>query len=522
MTEPPNRRASLEQKFPAVYQQLLRVRTIAEKHFRDVCDIEFTVEAGRLFVLNVRPAKRSHVANLRFALQFLAEGLITPQEFLGRISSKDVADLTTSTILNLHSLPLLGSGLPACSGAATGQVVFRVSDDLSLSRARTPFILVKEEISRDDSPAVAAAQGVVTLRGGISSHAALECRPLGKPCVVGYSPKDVNARVHARADSLFREGSWITVNGTTGEVFSGKGKCLARSWQEYPELAALAEIIIKAIITANVPAESTGKVWKIHDFLFHSVSLKRGLTQKRAVVRKSFSSFLMPHEETFRRIRSSLRRLAIQERDNYSEILFSMISWQLRQLSEKVGIGSHYRYFRPLWDPGRMLEEIEPQRTQLVGMEFYDVNRHIPNLIELATITVILELDVTVAHSQWFLDFTNPLGESLVSASESALAYRLYVNDAEVRHQDVPVFYNSLRRRKYTWNLYDRNGTTHAEITACLAAWETKKQTRSPLLPLCFEMGLIRNGQLTQAGSSLLGKHRRKKRYEFIAPNTDD
>ena len=511
---------TLEQKWPLVYQQLLKVQEIAEKHYKDVCDIEFTVQDGRLFVQSVCRARRNTIANLRFALQFLIEGRITPYEVLERISTDDVADLISSTIRDQESLPQLGRGLPANAGAASGLVVFHVRDALELSRTKSPFIYVREEVSPDDLPAMMAAQGVVTLRGGISSHAALICRQLRKPCVVAYSPEDPRLReldVHA----IFQRLNWITIDGATGHVFAGKGNCQPLSWQDHPELMALAEIIDQSIRTSNVMPEVTGKIWVLHDFLRHSIPIRRGPTEKHPVWRKSFISFVTPRAPTLERLRISLTQLAPHERSNYGDILLPFANWIVRLLAEKVGIGSHFRYYRPLWDPCQTIVELDNRRTQFIGMEFHSVNQFVSKLIDVATVTLLIEVDLTFDLKPWFLDFTNPRGESLVVGSDSVLAYRLFVNDAEVRHLDVPSLYNSLRRRDYAWKIYETHGTSHAEIISCLAEWDRNKQKRFPLLPLCFELGLIRNRKLTETGKSLLGKQHRSKTYEFIAPRQD-
>jgi phosphohistidine swiveling domain-containing protein len=505
-----------------VYQQLLQVRRVAEKHFRDVCDVEFTVEGGRLFVTNVRLAKRSSISNLRFALQFLAEGLITPQEALCRITPSNVAELMRPTIRNSDCLPTLGHGIAACPGGATGRVSFRASDVLRLAQAGTPVIFVREEISPDDLPAIIVAHAVITLRGGVTSHAALACRQLQKPCVVGYSPRDSAVGVSGRPESLFREHTWITVDGTTGEVLLGKGKCQAHTWHEIPELRCLAEIVGQAIKTGNVPGEATGHVWRIHDFLFESVPLVRGMTKKQPVTRRSFTSFVMPSKRALQDARFRLVRLSSKEKPNYGETLISMMDWLLRSLAAEAGIGNHYQYFRPLWDPVQTIQQADRGKTQLVGMEFQSVNRFLPNLIDVGRVMLVLELDVTLPRTQWFLDFTNPLGESLVAISDSVLGYSLRLNRADVHHRDVPMLYNSLRTRGYARPFYEHHGTTHADIVACLSRWNEDKDKRSPLLPLCFELGLIRSQKLTNVGQSLLGKSPIKNKYESPNPSSEN
>lgn len=510
-------RQSLEKRWPAVYQQLVEARSIAERHFRDVCDLEFSVEEGRLFILSVRPAKASHVATVRFALELLTEDILTPEDVLQRVSTQDVAAFTRPVILNAKHLQPLGTGMGACAGVATGQVALSPVEALRLAHAGISTILIQPELSPRDIEAFRAAQGIVTLRGGVSSHAAIACQRLNVVGVVGYSPTGTAFTKSDKTDDLFREGTWITIDGGTGQVFAGKGRCHSRHWRKIPELVALGEIIERAIITGHVPPNAMGQVWTIRDFLHRSRPLVRGATQKQPVTRSKFTSFVQPRPDTLRRIRRKLIPLDGRERRNYADILLSMLDWLLKALVDRVGIGHHPQFFRPLWNPRQILQGAQGEPTQLVGVEFHDINRYVPNLIDVATITIFLELNLRHPEDEWFLDFTNPDGESIVATSDSIIAYRLLLNDAEVRHSDLPALYGALRRRDYAWPFYESNATSHSEMIDCLAAWQTNTALRSPLLPLCFELGLIRNRRLTDSGKSLLGKLHRPKRYEYVS-----
>ncbi len=482
--------------------------------------MEFIVQNGRLFVTSVRPAKRSGIANVRFALQFLTEGKIGPQDVLRRVSTSDIAVWLLPVIENRSALRLAGNGLPACPGVATGKVVFRASDAVQNAARKIPVILARNEVSPEDLRGMVYAEGILTTRGGISSHAALVSRPMGKPCVCGYSPKRGTVGTERGISSLFRTGSWITINGLTGEVFEGRAKCRTLHWRDFPELVVLSEIVARAVASGNIPNDAVGQTWRMSDFFLHSAPLTRGSTRKKAVFRSTFTSFESPSAECLRRVQHSLTPLAPGERKNYSEILLSLIDSQLRVLSSALGIGNHARYFRPLWDPKQHVDrKNEDEGTQLVGMEFFGLNRHIPHLIDVATITIFLELEVRGEASEWFLDFTNPAGESLVVGSDSVLAYCLLINDAEVQHDDVPLLYHSLRRREYGWRVFDQNGATHDEVVNALAAWASRKPAGASALALCYELGLVRKRKLTLAGKSLMGALRRKKAYEFPETN---
>jgi hypothetical protein len=343
---------------------------------------------------------------------------------------------------------------------------------------------------------------------------------MGKTCVVGYSPLQSTVgddRPDVR--SLFREGSWITIDGTSGEVREGKGKFESRHWREHPELSVLAELIGHAVSNGGVPLDAVGQVWRISDFFLHSVPLKRGSTSKRTVSRTSFASFIPPSRKTIEDIRRRLTPIPTQDRDNYREILLALPELFSRLLSSAVGLGNHPEYFRPLWDPKQFVDRnVEQEGLQLVGFEFFGINRHVPHLLDFATVTTFLEVEVEAGASDWFLDFTNPSGESLVTGSDRIRRYRLLINDAEVQAEDLPAFYDSLRRREYCWQFYDQHSTSRAEIIGALASWAGGDPHHSALLPLCFEMGLMRNRRLTLAGESLLRQLRRKRRYEFKSP----
>ena len=263
---------SFEKRMPSAFRHLTEAREIAERHFQDVCDMEFSVQNGQLYILQACRAKRTPIANLRFALQFLVEGKIGPQDVLCRVSPSDVATWLLPVIENGNDLRLVGNGLPACAGIATGKVVFRSSDALDCAAKKTPVILARNEVSPEDLRGMFCSEGVLTTRGGVSSHAALVSRQMGKPCVCGYSPKHAMVDNDGGVRSLFQAGSWITINGLSGEVFEGRAKCKTQSWRDYPELVALAEIVSWAVTSGNAPRDAVGQTWRMSDFFLHADS----------------------------------------------------------------------------------------------------------------------------------------------------------------------------------------------------------------------------------------------------------
>jgi phosphohistidine swiveling domain-containing protein len=510
---------SLEKQMPDVYRQLLDVRDRVENHFHDMCDIEFTIENGRLFILNVRPGKRTPRANLVILLQFLSEGKIGIRDVLARVRLVDVEDCCKPEIHNLDALLYLGQGMPACGGAATGEIAFDSSVALRLAREGRLFVLVREEVYPDDVEAMKAAQGVITARGGMTSHAALACRGWGKPCVACFGEMDLRPGTRSmdvRGHGRIEEGEWITLDGTSGRVYAGKGDVAVLHWQENAELRLLAQIIELAIKGEDVPPEAVGRTWKLWDFFAHNIPLRRVATTKRASRQKhAYVSFEQPTRRSLNPTRKGLMALDGGVQDNYTTILVSMADTLSRALSASLGIGNHHLYFRPLWDPKTTVHRVdESHGTQMIGFEFFGINHHIPHLLDVATMTFILEIALRGEHEECFLDYTNPNGEGLVSGANAVSSYLLRLNDAQVSHEDIPLLYHSLRRREYEWQFYQSNETSHVEIIEFLDSWSKGCRGDGRLMTLCFELGLLRGHGLTLAGESLVGRCRRSHRYE--------
>jgi phosphohistidine swiveling domain-containing protein len=499
---------SLEQKMPEIYTQLLNVRNCLEKQFRDMCDIEFTVQEGRLFIINVRHGKRTPHANLKFLLQFLSEGKIGIRDVLSRVQLADVEDTYKPQIHNLKSLRYLGQGIPASVGAATGEVVFASSVALQLAQQGRNFVLVKEEVNPEDIDAIHAAQGVVTSRGGMTSHAAIVCRKWSRPCVVGFTQMELRSRTKTfviPGQGTFGAGKWITVDGTSGRIYAGKGDVSVLRWQNCPELALLAQIIQLGIRGNDVPMEAVGRIWKLRDFFVHNMPLFRTPTAKRATGTQTYISFAQPTQEALNTTWRKLTPIKVQEQENYSTILLTMADTLSRLLSASLGIGNHHRYFRPLWDPKlTVFRHDKTNDTQVVGFEFFGINRHISHLVDVATMTFMLEVELDNEQEEWFLDHTNPNGEGLVTGSGTVIAYQFWLNDAHVSHDDLPLLFHTLRRREYEWQLYQSNNTSHSDIIDFIKSWSNGSKQPSPLMPLCFGLGLLSGHGLTLTGESLI------------------
>jgi len=209
---------------PEVYAQLCDVRARLEGHFRDVQDLEFTVQRGRLYLLQTRTGKRSAAAAIKIAVDMVGEGLITREEAVARIDPASLDQLLHPTLDPDAPRDIVAKGLPASPGAACGAVVFTSEAAQDKYAAGQAVILCRTETSPEDIHGMHAAAGIVTARGGMTSHAAVVARGMGKPCVAGAGALhiDYGARSITVAGRSIREGDTLTIDGATGEIFAGQ------------------------------------------------------------------------------------------------------------------------------------------------------------------------------------------------------------------------------------------------------------------------------------------------------------
>ncbi|MFL5532315.1 MAG: pyruvate, phosphate dikinase [Gemmatimonadales bacterium] len=214
----------LKDHLPHAYQELERVARTLERHFRDVQDMEFTIERGNLYMLQTRRAQRSGHAAVRIACDMVDEEVITEQEAVARIPPNDLNQLLHPMIDPNSRLDLLTTGLPASPGAACGTIVFDADEAERMGRAGQSVILVRRETSPEDFHGMVTAKAILTARGGMTSHAAVVARGMGKPCVAGAQSLQVDekaSRLSVNGRSL-GVGEWITVDGSSGKVFAGQ------------------------------------------------------------------------------------------------------------------------------------------------------------------------------------------------------------------------------------------------------------------------------------------------------------
>ena len=216
-------RPSLQKLMPEAFSAFTAICGRLEKHYRDMQDLEFTIERGKLWMLQTRSGKRTAKAALKIAVDMANEGLITRDEAVARIDPASLDQLLHPTIDPKSKRDVIGSGLPASPGAATGEIVFSSADAEDARKAGRKVILVRVETSPEDIHGMHAAEGILTTRGGMTSHAAVVARGMGKPCVSGAG----SLRVDTRAGTLvamgqtLRKGEVITIDGGTGQVLNG-------------------------------------------------------------------------------------------------------------------------------------------------------------------------------------------------------------------------------------------------------------------------------------------------------------
>jgi pyruvate, orthophosphate dikinase len=221
---------SLEETMPQAYAELQRVRERLEQRFRDMQDLEFTIEEGRLYLLQTRNGKRTGFAAVRIATDMVDEGLIDADEAVARVEPEQLVQLLAPIFTAREKAAavkegrLLGKGLPAGPGAACGRIALTAERAVAMAAKGEPVVLVREETSPEDIAGMHAAVGVLTTRGGATSHAAVVARGMGKTCVVGAGEITVDhAHGKVRARKLeVSEGDWISVDGTAGEILVGK------------------------------------------------------------------------------------------------------------------------------------------------------------------------------------------------------------------------------------------------------------------------------------------------------------
>jgi len=220
---------TLEEFLPAAYAELFAAQSKLETHYRDMQDIEFTIEEGRLFMLQTRNGKRSPAAGVQIVVDLVNEGLISEEEALKRVKSGELEMVLRPVLDPDAKRKRIAKGLDASPGAASGRVVFHSEEAQEMAEKGEACVLVRLETSPEDIQGMTVSRGILTARGGQTSHAAVVARGMGKPCVVGCTDimVDYGRQLFYAGDTVVKRGDWITIDGATGEVFEGEIPTLA-------------------------------------------------------------------------------------------------------------------------------------------------------------------------------------------------------------------------------------------------------------------------------------------------------
>ncbi len=222
----PHKISMLEKEMPKAYKELLAIRKKLEKHFKDMQDFEFTIEENKLFMLQTRNGKRTGLSAVRIAVEMNKEGFMSEKTAISKIPADSISSLLVPVFdqAAVKRAKVLAKGLPAGPGAASGQVVFTASKAELLNSQGKKVILCREETSPEDLRGMIASEGILTSRGGVSSHAALVARQMGKVCICAASDisMDYNKLLMSVGKTVIKEGDYISIDGTTGEIFLGE------------------------------------------------------------------------------------------------------------------------------------------------------------------------------------------------------------------------------------------------------------------------------------------------------------
>ena len=257
--------SDLEQIDPKSYRELIRIMDVLEKHYRDMCDIEFTIEHGKLWMLQTRVGKRTPEAAFRIARHMVAERLIDEDEALERVTGAQLAQLMFPRFEESTDHELLATGMGASPGAAVGKAVFDSATAVEWAARGEQVILVRKETNPDDLHGMVAAQGILTSRGGKTSHAAVVARGMGRTCVCGAEALNVDAaarKVTVRDGRTLQEGDVISIDGTTGAVYAGevpvRDSLVVRHFEGDPE--AEGDEVVAAVARAMERADDSRRL----------------------------------------------------------------------------------------------------------------------------------------------------------------------------------------------------------------------------------------------------------------------
>ncbi len=379
----------LEQDLPDVYQQLREITTRLERHYREMQDIEFTIEQGKLWILQTRTGKRTGASAVRIAVEMVEEGLIDRQTAVKRVDAAQLDQLLHPTVDPDADVTILARGLPASPGAAAGVVVLDPDDAEAYAAEGQKVILVRHETSPDDFHGMVAAVAILTLRGGMTSHAAVVARGMGTPCVVGAGEiaLDEDEGYFYVNNHEVRRGDWITVDGSTGNVLLGKvptrrpemGEHFEKLMQwadEYRRLGvrANADTGHDATVALKFGAEGIGLCRTEHMFfgderlaIMREMILAEDLAARQVALERLLPIQRQDFLELFRAMDGfpvTIRLLDPPLHEflpNFDELLGELYELKLRML-QSHSFGDVDQLLRQIWDKERLLRRVAQLR----------------------------------------------------------------------------------------------------------------------------------------------------------------
>ncbi|OQX81971.1 MAG: pyruvate, phosphate dikinase [Candidatus Omnitrophica bacterium 4484_70.1] len=348
----------LKKTIPSVYKELFNIQKKLEAHFRDMQDLEFTIEKGKLYLLQTRKGKRTAQASIKIAVDMVKEKLISEEEAVKRVDPLSIDQLLHPTIDSSEELEVIAKGLAASPGAAVGKVVFTAEEAIAAAEKGEKVILVRKETSPEDVGGMAASQGILTSTGGLTSHAAVVGRGMGKPCVVGCSDIVVNEEEgYFKVDSReIKKGDFISIDGSTGEAFLGKAKLVEPKFsKDFMLVMKWADKIRKLGVRANADtpkdaeaarnfgAEGIGLCRTEHMFFGKErlPKIQKMILSKSAEEReKSLQELLPLQKEDFKGIFRVMKNLPVTIRllDPPLHEFLPKTDEEIRELSENVGV----------------------------------------------------------------------------------------------------------------------------------------------------------------------------------------
>ncbi|HEV2908311.1 MAG TPA: pyruvate, phosphate dikinase, partial [Candidatus Eremiobacteraceae bacterium] len=455
--------SELEKQQPKIYKQFLDVADKLEKHYRDMQDIEFTIERGKLYILQTRSGKRSAAAAVQVAADMVKERHISREEALMRIEPAAIAALLHVQIDEKHKAPILVKGLNAAPGAAAGTVVFDPDDAVEMKRQNKKTILVRPMTTPDDVHGMIASEGILTSQGGATSHAAVVARGMGKPAVVGAENMliDLRARQFTVKGEVVKEGDELTIDGTTGNVYRGMMQmAAAKLTPQFEHILKWADEYRRLGVYANADTPEDAK--KARDFGAEGIGLCRTehmfMEQERLPVvqemimaetpdsrRKCLEQLLPMQREDFRGILRAMKGLPVTIRlldpplheflPSLEDLLVEVTELRLNPKADPADLSAKERILRRV----RVLHEENPMlglRVCRLGIVFPEIYQmQVRAIMEAATELKKERVDVrplimipgvgTVTEMKALRDLVTAEAERIIKAAGSRVNYQV-------------------------------------------------------------------------------------------------